>query len=145
MQLREAEEKDLPQLLELYTHLHEDTTPVIDAALEKLWREILADKHHHIVVGLVENVIISSCVLIIVPNLTRNQRPYAFIENVVTHAAHRKQGHASRVLDYARVIARENNCYKLMLMTGSKLESTRRFYERAGYNSEDKTAFVQWL
>jgi GNAT superfamily N-acetyltransferase len=145
MHIREAEEKDLPQLLELYTHLHEDGTPVIDAALEKLWREILADKHHHVVVGLVDGVIISSCAVIIVPNLTRNQRPYAFIENVVTHAAHRNNGYASRVLNYARAIAQANNCYKLMLMTGSKLESTRRFYERAGYNSEDKTAFVQWL
>jgi hypothetical protein len=32
-----------------------------------------------------------------------------------------------------------------MLMTGSKLESTFRFYERAGYNRRDKTAFIQWL
>ena len=33
----------------------------------------------------------------------------------------------------------------MMLLTGSKEESTLRFYERAGYNSKDKTAFIQWL
>jgi hypothetical protein len=29
--------------------------------------------------------------------------------------------------------------------TGSKLDSTLSFYERAGYNKNDKTAFIQWL
>jgi hypothetical protein len=48
-------------------------------------------------------------------------------------------------MDFARAIARANNCYKIMLMTSSKLDSTHRFYERAGYNSQDKTAFVQWM
>ena len=33
----------------------------------------------------------------------------------------------------------------MMLLTGSKKESTLKFYERAGYNSSDKTAFIQWL
>lgn len=28
---------------------------------------------------------------------------------------------------------------------GSKQESTLHFYEQAGYNSKDKTAFIQWL
>jgi hypothetical protein len=32
-----------------------------------------------------------------------------------------------------------------MLMTGSKKESTLHFYKKAGYNAEDKTAFIQWL
>jgi len=32
-----------------------------------------------------------------------------------------------------------------MLMTGSKRQSTLRFYERAGYRSDVKTAFLQWL
>lgn len=37
------------------------------------------------------------------------------------------------------------NCYKMMLLTGSKKESTLHFYEQAGYNRKDKTAFIQWL
>jgi GNAT superfamily N-acetyltransferase len=145
MDVREAGEQDLPMLLRLYAHLHGNPMPAIDAALEKLWREILADRNHHVIAGFAEGEIVSSCVLIVVPNLTRSQRPYAFIENVVTHAGHRGKGYALEVMGFARRVARANNCYKLMLMTSSKLESTRRFYERAGYNSEDKTAFVQWL
>ena len=37
------------------------------------------------------------------------------------------------------------NCYKMMLLTGSKDPNTLRFYEMAGYNSNDKTAFIQKL
>jgi hypothetical protein len=48
-------------------------------------------------------------------------------------------------LDYARKIAEKENCYKMMLLTGSKKSETLYFYEKAGYNSTDKTAFIQWL
>lgn len=42
-------------------------------------------------------------------------------------------------------IALKENCYKLMLLTGSKQDSTMDFYRKAGYNSEDKKAFIQWI
>ena len=42
-------------------------------------------------------------------------------------------------------IAEENHCYKMMLLTGSKEERTLNFYRNAGYNSSDKTAFIQWI
>ena len=32
-----------------------------------------------------------------------------------------------------------------LTLTGSKKETTLKFYEGAGYNSSDKTAFIQWL
>lgn len=81
----------------------------------------------------------------IIPNLTRNIRPYALIENVVTHREFRKKGYAAECLNYAKKIAERENCYKMMLLTGAKNDSTLRFYSNAGYNSTDKTAFIQWL
>ena len=75
----------------------------------------------------------------------RNVRPYAFVENVVTHVDFRGNGYAGKCLDYARKIAEKENCYKLMLLTGSKKPETLHFYEKAGYNSSDKTAFIQWI
>ena len=89
--------------------------------------------------------LVSTCTLLIVPNLTHQGRPYGLIENVVTHPAHRGKGLATGCLHFARQLAQEQGCYKLMLMTGSKRQSTLRFYERAGYRSDVKTAFLQWL
>lgn len=42
-------------------------------------------------------------------------------------------------------IPEENHCYKMMLLTGSKEEKTLDSHKNAGYNSSDKTAFIQWI
>lgn len=63
----------------------------------------------------------------------------------ITDRAYRCRGFATACLNYAREIALNKNCYKRMLMTGSRRESTLNFYRKAGYNSEDKTAFIQWI
>ena len=107
--------------------------------------KFMNDNNHHLIVCEVDGKIVASCVCVVIPNLTRNVRPYAFVENVVTHADYRKKGYATDCLNYAKHIAKENNCYKMMLLTGSKEESTLNFYRNAGYNSTDKTAFIQWI
>lgn len=113
--------------------------------LGKTWNTICNDENHHIIVSEIEGKIVSSCVCVIIPNLTRNIRPYAFIENVVTHADYRGKGYATACLNYAKDLAQKADCYKMMLLTGSKNEGTLNFYKRAGYNCTDKTAFIQWL
>ncbi len=143
--VREVYENELKELLELYLHLHEKAIPEMTEYLNNTWKTIIQDKNHHIIVNIIDDKIVSSCVCVIIPNLTRNIRPYAFIENVVTHNAYRGKGYATECLHYAKEIARKENCYKMMLLTGSKKESTIKFYENAGYNSSDKTAFIQWL
>ena len=143
--IREIAENELNELLTLYLYLHEETVPEMTAHLKSTWDTILQDRNHHIIVNEVEGKIVSSCVCVIIPNLTRNVRPYALIENVVTHADYRGKGYATECLNYAREISKKADCYKMMLLTGSRQEKTLKFYGAAGYNSTDKTAFVQWL
>lgn len=145
MVIREAVGNDLDGLLHLYTHLHEDSQPKYSSALSRLWERMVSDKDHHIIVGLEEGRIVSSCTITVIPNLTRGQRPYALVENVVTDRAFRGRGLASACLRRAKAIALAENCYKIMLLTGSREESTLRFYENAGYNRREKTAFIQRL
>lgn len=143
--VREIAENELHELLELYLYLHEDTVPEMTEHLKYTWSTIIHDENHHIIVNEIAGKIVSSCVCVVIPNLTRNIRPYAFVENVVTHADYRCKGYATECLDYAKKIAERHRCYKIMLLTGSKEESTLKFYSNAGYNSVDKTAFIQWL
>ena len=143
--IREITENDYNGLMKLYMQLHDNPYPEKDSEMIKLWNRILEDKDHHIIVAEVDGRIVSSCVCVIVPNLTHSQRPYALIENVITDAGYRKKGLATACLDYARELALRENCYKMMLLTGSKEDSTLQFYEKAGYNRNDKTAFIQWL
>ena len=143
--IREAKESDLLPLLELYLHLHEQRVPEQNEHLTAVWQGILQDKNHHLIVCEENGKIVSSCVCVVILNLTRNVRPYALIENVVTHPDYRQRGLASACLNYAKQIAQRENCYKIMLLTGAKDEATLNFYRRAGFNSSDKTAFIQWL
>ena len=145
IRIREADKNDLDGILQLYLYLHEKSIPEDSEHLRNMWGSIINDKNHHMIVCEVEGKIVASCVCVIIPNLTRNVRPYAFIENVVTHGDYREKGYATDCLNFARKIAEENNCYKMMLLTGSKEESTLNFYRNAGYNSSDKTAFIQWI
>lgn len=143
--IREITNNDFDRLMELYMQLHNNPFPIKDEKVINVWNTILKDKNHHIIVAEIDDKIVSSCVCVIIPNLTRGQRPYAFIENVITDKNYRKKGFATMCLDYAKDIAIKENCYKMMLLTGSKEEHTLRFYEKAGYNKNDKTAFIQWI
>lgn len=143
--IREINKKDFQGLSELYTHLHGNKPITRNEKNESIWNAILADENHHIIVAEENGKIVSSCVCVIVPNLTHNQQPYALIENVVTHKDYRKRGLASQCMAFAKQIACEKNCYKMMLLTGTRKRSTHRFYRKNGYNSIEKTGYIQRL
>ncbi len=143
--VREIKSDERQELLELYLSLHEDSIPEQSETLENAWNEIINDKNHHLLVNVIDGKIVSSCVCVIIPNLTRGIRPYAFIENVVTLEKYKGHGYATECLNYAKNLAKESNCYKIMLLTGSKDEKILSFYRNAGFNSSDKTAFIQWI
>ena len=75
-----------------------------------------------------------------VPNLTRGGLPYGLIENVVTGSKYLKQGHGAAVLKHAIAAAWKLDCYKVMLLTGSKDPATLKFYQGVGFE-QNKTGF----
>jgi GNAT superfamily N-acetyltransferase len=93
-----------------------------------------------ILVGIRGDAFVATCTLIVFPNLTRGGAPYALIENVVTDARHRKLGYGRLILEAAMTAAWRRDCYKVMLLTGSKDPATLRFYEEAGFE-QSKTGF----
>lgn len=143
--IREAVANDLDALLALYLHLHEKGLPQHEARVKAAWDRILSDPDHHVLVYEQDGKLVSSCVCVVIPNLTRDARPYALVENVVTHREHRGRGYASACLARAKAIAAEAGCYKIMLLTGAKDAATLGFYRHAGYDGGEKTAFVMRL
>lgn len=65
------------------------------------------------------------------------------IENVVTDPNYRKKGYATKALNMASDIAKNHNCYKVMLLTGSKNDETLKFYDQAGFERGIKTGFIK--
>ena len=109
-----------------------------DAA--SIWQQIAKYPGITIFVGVRQKALVTSCTLVIVPNLTRGGLPYGLIENVVTSANHRKQSHGAAVLRHAIAEAWKHNCYKVMLLTGSKNPATLKFYSDVGFE-QNKTGF----
>ena len=141
VRVRPAVRGDLAELLALYRFLNAEDPAPDPAQADASWKRMLASDMVTVLVAEAEGVLVSTCMLVVVPNLTRDTRPFALIENVVTHADHRGRGHGHGVLNAAMAAAWKAGCYKAMLMTGSRRESTLRFYERAGFEREGKTAF----
>ncbi len=146
--IRKATVSDAEALNELYFNYLTAYPPTEEQNMTT-WREMLRrfadDDNYNILVLESNGKIVSSVTLVIIENLTHNLRSYALIENVVTHNDHRGKGFASSLMNHASEIAKQRGCYKIMLLTGSKKESTLNFYRSNGFNSEDKTGFIKRL
>jgi GNAT superfamily N-acetyltransferase len=137
--VRIAIDGDLDGLLELYGVLNPGDPIPDQTKLREAWRDLLQSKGTTILVAEHENTLIATCTLTIVPNLTRGVRPYAIIENVVTHSAHRRAGFGRSVMQAALKAAWAQDCYKVMLASGRP--DTVRFYEGVGLKLSRKNLF----
>ena len=112
--IRVAGPADLEAIRELYRQLQPDDPELDEAAARKAWARLLDHPGLTVLVGATAHgILAASCTLVVIPNLTRGGRPYALIENVVTHAAHRQRGHGRALLHAAVAAAWEAGCYKV--------------------------------
>jgi len=143
MEIREIREYELGELLALYQYLHESDDPLPGSdVVEGIWKQIQADPNLKYWGVFVDGRLVSSCALCIILNLTRGCRPYGVIEHVVTHIDYRRKGYGQAVLRAALSYAWSQNCYKVMLLTGRKNETTYQFYESVGFDRHAKQAFL---
>ena len=138
LEIRMAGSGDLPGILDLYQHLHADDDRPSRGSAKRALASLQALPGSGVLIGSDEEGIRSSCTLVVIPNLTRGGRPYALIENVVTHVSARGRGYGKAVL--AAAVERAEDCYKVMLMTGSQDVATLSFYRSAGFE-QTKTGF----
>jgi GNAT superfamily N-acetyltransferase len=138
--IRDAQEEDLEQLQALYFHLNPEDASCPPELAKDILTNLRSYRGSTILIGAVESAIVATCTVVIIPNLTRGGKPYALVENVVTHQEWRNKGIGSAMLAEAASRAWENFCYKVMLMTGSKNPNTIAFYTSAGFE-QTKTGF----
>lgn len=133
--IRAASDADLPALLELYQHLIPGEAQPSPKAASDIHARFLSYPGSAIFLGESAGQMVTSCTLVVVPNLTRGGAPYGLIENVVTHSAHRNRGHGQTLLRHVTQAAWAAGCYKVMLLTGSTDPATHAFYRAAGFEN----------
>ncbi|WP_376097503.1 GNAT family N-acetyltransferase [Roseomonas sp. CCTCC AB2023176] len=139
--VRPAVAADLDAMLALYRHLNDEDPPPDPAAATQAWDALIGSDLATVLVAEDAGRIAASCTLVIVPNVMRLARPYALIENVVTHADHRRRGLGRAVVEEAIRRADAAGCYKVMLATGARSPGVIEFYESVGMIRTGKTFF----
>ena len=142
MQIRPADSKDYDQLTGLLRQLN-PSDPEAPEVEFKVFREIVDSKYLDLIVAEDKDILVGSCYLNVIPNMTRGGRPYAIIENVITDSAHRKRGIGKALIERALEMAWQQNCYKVMLLSGRKQEGVHAFYRQCGFDADEKQAYVQ--
>lgn len=148
MIIRKAKAADAQDLKVLYFEFLTHFPPKEEQDME-LWRALLErfeqDEHMYLLVAEEDGKVVSSVQMAIIEGLTHNVRPFAVIENVVTHADYRNRGYASALLEKASELAKANRCYKVFLETGSNKESTLNFYRSNGFAIDEKHSCLKRL
>ena len=139
---RIAQPADLEKVMALYYQLNRSDPILAADQSRKTYSEILEADGLNIFVYESAGQIVSTCYLNIIPNLKRSASPYAVIENVVTDETQRGQGFGKLIIQHAVDYAWSRNCYKVMLMTGSKEESTHAFYRSCRFDGDEKQAYI---
>lgn len=139
-EFRAAGTGDLDGILALYGQLHPADPPVRDA--RAVFASILNAPGLRLFVLEDGAALVATTYLNLVPNLTRGGSPYGVIENVVVDEARRGTGLGKQIMAQTLQAAWDAGCYKVMLQTGSRRESTHAFYRRCGFDPGEKTAYV---
>ena len=140
--VRLATHDDLPGVLRLYKELRSHDPKRTQEQLSEVWDEILNSPYTLLVVGVVDDVVASTCQLGVIPTLTNTGKPFGIIEHVITGSAYRRQGLSEKVMEKALSEAWKLNCYKVMLLSGETRIPAHRLYEKIGFKSGIEKGFV---
>ena len=148
MIIRQAKTEDAQDLKTLYFEFLTKFPPKEEQDMNQ-WADVISrfekSEDRFLLVVEEDGKAVSSVQVAIIEGLTHNVRPFAVIENVVTHGEYRNRGFASALLERATEIAKEFNCYKIFLETGSNKESTLNFYRKNGFVIDAKHSCLKRL
>lgn len=140
--IRTATENDLPRILELYQQLAippvEDDSldnPVLDSHVHA-FDDIIALPGCEVAVVEEDGNVIGTAMLMIVPNLSHNGKPWIIVENVVIDNKYRRTGAGKLLMEYVKEKALATGCCKIQLMSDKRRsEEAHKFYKAIGYNA----------
>ena len=128
--VREALEKDLPQVLALYAQpgLDDGHTLTAEQATQH-YRRFKEYPNYRLFVAELNGAIVGTFALLIMDNLAHLGAPSGVVEDVVVTAELRGKRIGRRMMEAALEICRESGCYKMALSSNLKREAAHAFYE----------------
>jgi GNAT superfamily N-acetyltransferase len=130
--VRPAGRSDGQAVMRLLAQLHPAFPPdpnitdeVIDGAL--------SDPHRTLLVATVDDEVVATGDVIVVPNMTHGGHPWAAVENVVVDEAWRHRGIGRALFDEIDALTRAAGCYMVQLLSLDHRHEAHAFYGAIGY------------
>jgi GNAT superfamily N-acetyltransferase len=139
---RIANAADLDSLLALFAASDVSHYAEPRERAEQIWSQTLARDGLVVFVSDEDLKIVSTCMLITVPNLLRHGRQHGILENVVTHPDYGGRGHGRAVVGAALAEAWKMDCHHVLLQSGRGDPRVHRFYERCGFKPGLRMAYA---
>ncbi|QQN73008.1 GNAT family N-acetyltransferase [Croceicoccus sp. YJ47] len=139
---RLARMDDLPALLALFAACEVSPAARPPARAAAIWQETMDSPFAHVFVAVAGQEIAATSMLVTAPNILREGRSHAFLENVMTHPAWRGRGLGRSVVAAALAHAWTLDCHQVLLQSGRADPRIHRFYESAGFRPGLRTAYA---
>lgn len=132
--IRRATEDDLPEILALYT-LAGITSDVAFTLAEakQHFAHLESYPDYKIYVAQQKDTLVGTYELLIMDNLAKKGARGAIVEDVAVHPMYQGQGIGRQMMQHAMHMARQRQCYKLVLSSNLKRQDAHRFYEKLGF------------
>lgn len=99
----------------------------------------------YLVVARSNEVVVATALLNICADVMYRDQPFALVENVVVDVDLRGKGVGKALMEHLKEICKERRCTKIMLMSTSSRTFAHAFFEKCGYQSDVKKAFVNYI
>jgi GNAT superfamily N-acetyltransferase len=138
--VRDAEERDLPAVVALYADddlgaTREQPGDPLPAEYLRAFAALRDDPRHRLVVVEDGGEVVATLQLSFVPHLVRRGGERAQIEAVRVAAGQRGSGLGRQLVGWAVDRARERGCVLVQLTTDATRADARRFYESLGFTA----------
>ncbi len=141
--IREATEKDVPRIMDLYQQLSLDPVqpgpppykaPPINEA-RRIFRKMSEYPDLHLLVADEMGFVVGTALLAILPGFAHGTSPFAVVEYIVVDEPYRSKGIGKLMMASVKSFAKSAGCYKIMLTSDLRRVRAHRFYEQVGYQA----------
>ena len=134
---------DLQELSSLFFELTGENT---DFAKMNSNYEWIDENENYILLGARnDGKLVGSLMGIICRDLVGECRPFMVIENVIVSSGFRGKGIGKKLMIEIEDIAKRNNCYYIMFVSGAQRTDAHAFYKSIGYGLDQVQGFKKYV
>lgn len=138
LEIHPATAADIPGVLRIYGQLAEEraeSQPAAPNDAARILDEVRKDPRHELVVAVIDDHVLGTADLVIVPNLTHGGKPWAIVENMAVDESVRRTGVGTLLMLEVERRVREAGCYKVQLLSRKNRKEAHAFYEAFGFEA----------